>query len=159
MAPAADADRQALQNLAIEYANAIDGREWDRLDRVFTADAHIDYTAMGGIAGSYPEVRAWLPKALRFFKSYMHFVGNFQYTIDGDRARGQVACVNPMVLPGLIPALPRTMVLGLWYEDEYVRTGEGWRISRRSERKGYSLNEPLWMKLATWVVRRRGRRA
>ena len=95
----ADADRQALQTLAIEYANAIDGREWDRLDRVFTPDAHIDYTAMGGIAGSYPEVKAWLPKALRFFKSYMHLVGNFQFAVDGDRARGQVACVNPMVLP------------------------------------------------------------
>lgn len=153
-----DTDRQQLQQLAIEYANAIDTREWDRLDRVFTPDARIDYTAMGGIAGSYPEVKAWLPRSLRFFKSYMHFVGNFHYERDGDgdrdRARGQVACFNPMVLPGLIPGLSRTAAYGLWYEDEYRRTAEGWRIVRRSERKCYALNEPLWMKLGVWLYRR-----
>ncbi len=166
-----DTDRQQLQQLAIEYANAIDARDWDRLDRVFTPDAWIDYTAMGGIAGNYAEVKAWLPRSLRFFKSYMHLVGNFQYQIggaadgggdghDGDngRARGQVACFNPMVLPGLLPGLPRTVALGLWYEDEYLRTAEGWRISRRSERKCYALNEPLWMKLGVWFYRRWGRR-
>lgn len=151
------ADRQQLQDLAIEYANAIDGRDWARLDRVFTPDAHIDYTAMGGIAGSYPEIKAWLPKSLRFFKSYMHLVGNFQHEIAGDRARGQVACVNPMVVRALIPGLTRTVVFGLWYEDEYVRTSEGWRIARRSERKCYSLNEPLWMKVGTWLYQRRQR--
>lgn len=149
-----DTDRQQLQQLAIEYANAIDAREWDRLDRVFTPDARIDYTAVGGIAGGYPEVKAWLPGSLRFFKSYMHFVGNFHYEIDGDHARGQVACFNPMVVPGLIPGLPRTVVFGLWYEDEYRRTIEGWRINRRSERKCYTLNEPLWMKLGIWFYSR-----
>lgn len=162
-----DADRQQLQQLAIEYANAIDARDWDRLDRIFTSDAHIDYTAVGGIAGSYPEVKAWLPRSLRFFKSYMHFVGNFQYqmvddgdgNVDGDHARGQVACTNPMVLPGLIPGLPRTVVFGLWYDDEYLRTVDGWRITRRSERKCYALNEPLWMKFGTWIYQRWNQRA
>ena len=152
--PSPDSDRQQLQQLAIEYANAIDSREWDRLDQVFTPDAQIDYTAMGGIAGGYPEVKAWLPRSLRFFKSYMHFVGNFHYEINGDRARGEVACFNPMVLPGLLPGLTRTVALGLWYEDEYRRTAEGWRITRRSERKCYSLNEPLWMKVGVWWYRR-----
>lgn len=154
-----DTDRQQLQQLAIEYANAIDAREWDRLDRVFTPDAWIDYTAMGGIAGSYPAVKAWLPRSLRFFKSYMHFVGNFHCAIDGDRARGQVACFNPMVVPGLLPGLPRTVAFGVWYEDDYQRTPEGWRITRRSERKCYALNEPLWMKLGVWFYRRFGSRA
>ena len=153
-----DRDWLQLQQLAIDYANAIDGRDWDRLDRVFTADAHIDYSAMGGIAGAYQEVKAWLPRSLRFFKSYQHFVGNFQYQIDGDHARGQVACCNPMVVPGLLFGLPRTVVFGFWYEDEYRRGPDGWRIVRRCERKCYALNEPLWMKLGTWIYQRRSRR-
>lgn len=156
--PEAD-DRAALQRLAIAYANAIDAREWDRLDAVFQPDAWIDYTAAGGIAGCYPEVRAWLPESLGLFGGFMHFVGNFSYCIDGDTATGQVACLNPMVLPDLIPGLKRTMVIGVWYEDEYRRTEHGWRITRRCERKSFTLNEPLWMKVGTWVYRRRNVRA
>jgi hypothetical protein len=30
---------------------------------------------------------------------------------------------------------PTTMLLGLWYDDEFVRTAGGWRMSRRSETK------------------------
>ena len=151
--------RAALQALAIAYANAIDAREWDDLDAVFLPDAWIDYTAAGGIAAQYPVVKEWLAQSLGLFGSYMHFVGNFAYRIDGDTASGQVACLNPMVLPGLIPGLKRTMVIGVWYEDEYQRTEQGWRIARRCERKSFTLNEPLWMKLGTWFYRRRNVRA
>lgn len=157
-----DHDRLALQQLAIDYANAIDRRDWDGLDLVFTVDAHIDYSAMGGIAGDYRRIKAWLPRSLRFFKSYQHFVGNFQYRLEGDdggRARGEVACFNPMVVPGLLFGLPRTVVFGFWYEDEYRRTAEGWRIVRRVERKCYALNVPLWMKLGAWLYRLRSQRS
>jgi hypothetical protein len=155
----ADADaHRALQQLAIEYANAIDAQQWDRLDDVFLADAWIDYTAVGGIAGHYPEVKAWLPRSLGLFGGYMHFVGNFAFRIDGDTATGQVACINPMVLPGLIPGLKRTMAIGVWYDDRYRCTEQGWRIQQRRERKSFTLNEPLWMKIGTWVYRRRNMR-
>jgi hypothetical protein len=46
-----------------------------------------------------------------------------------------------MVLPGAAqaesPAPPTAQVLfcGLWYEDEFVRTTDGWRMSRRVETK------------------------
>jgi len=35
-----------------------------------------------------------------------------------------------MVLGGESPS---TMLLGLWYDDEFVRTADGWRMSRRAE--------------------------
>lgn len=147
-------DHQQLQLLVTEYANALDNKDWDRLDQVFTPDAYVDYSAMGGIRGHYPEIKAWLPNALGIFRNNMHFVGNFQFHIDGDNATGQVACMNPLVLPSLIPKLPRTVVLGLWYHDEYQRTDDGWRISRRNEQKCFALNEPLWMKIGTWIYQR-----
>ncbi|MDP9142864.1 MAG: nuclear transport factor 2 family protein [Pseudomonadota bacterium] len=148
---AAFRDHLALEQLAIEYANAIDSREWDRLDRVFTPDAHIDYSATGGIAGPYSEIKAWLPSTLKFFKSYMHLMGNFRFVIDGDSATGQVACFNPMLAPALLGG-SNTVIFGIWYHDEYVRMPDGWRIAKRRQQHCYSFNVPLWMRLATKLV-------
>ena len=53
-------DRFEIQQLLIDYSTAIDRRQFDDLDRVFTSDAYIDYRAMGGIDGRFPEVKAWL---------------------------------------------------------------------------------------------------
>ena len=41
-------DRFEIQDLLVAYCHAIDTRNWDALDDVFTADAVIDYTEMGG---------------------------------------------------------------------------------------------------------------
>ena len=144
-------DRMALEQLAVEYANAIDRRAWDRLDQVFLPDSIIDYTATGGIKDSYPEIKAWLPRTMKFFKSYMHLMGNFQFVIDGDTATGQVSCYNPMLAPALLGG-NNTVIFGIWYHDTYVRTPQGWRIKTRSQELCYSYNVPLWMRLATKLV-------
>jgi hypothetical protein len=141
-------DRDALERLVVDYAYAIDEKNWDVLDRVFTVDAYIDYRAMGGIDGPYPKIRAWLPEALKSFPGYMHFVGNLAFDIDGDRATGKVACFNPMVVPRPDQTGSDTMFLGLWYLDRYVRTPGGWRISERVEKKCYEHGMPQWMKKA-----------
>jgi len=39
-----------------------------------------------------------------------------------------------------------SFMLGLWYNDEYIRTEQGWRIAKRSEEKSWMLNEPEFMK-------------
>jgi len=40
------------------------------------------------------------------------------------------------------------MFLGLWYVDEYLRTQDGWRISKRVEQKCYDYGMPDWMNKA-----------
>ena len=47
-------DRLEIQQLIVDYSTAIDTRRFDDLDAVFTQDAYIDYTALGGIEGHYP---------------------------------------------------------------------------------------------------------
>ena len=140
-------DRLELQQLVTDYVYAIDTRAFDTLDRVFTPDAHIDYTAMGGIAGPYPKIKAWLPEALKHFPAYMHFIGNLSFEINGDVATGQIACFNPMVIPNAAGGTD-AMFLGLWYHDRYARTKDGWRIAERVEKKCYDFNMPEWMKKA-----------
>jgi hypothetical protein len=143
-------DRLELERLVVDYAYAIDERAFERLDDIFTADAEIDYTAMGGIKGTYPQIRKWLPEALGVFPGYMHFNGNFRFDIDGDTARGRIACFNPMVLPKAdgTAGAGETMLLGLWYEDRYRRTAQGWRIVSRSETYSYQFNMPEAFKQA-----------
>jgi SnoaL-like domain len=125
-------DRLEIQQLLVGYSTAIDQRRFDDLDRVFTPDAYIDYRAMGGIDGVYPDVKAWLKEVLPNFPVYAHMLGNFSVTVDGDTASSRTICFNPMVLGG-----DRNQILfcGLWYDDEFVRTSDGWRMSRRVEAK------------------------
>lgn len=129
-------DRLEIQQLLVDYSTAIDNRRFDDLDRVFTPDAYIDYTALGGIEGHYPEVKKWLSEVLPNFPVYAHMLGNFSVRIDGDTASSRVICFNPMVLGGG-PGKEGEQVLfcGLWYDDEFARTAEGWRMTRRVETK------------------------
>jgi hypothetical protein len=125
-------DRFEIQQLLIDYSTAIDKRRFDDLDRVFTSDAYIDYRAMGGVDGRYPEVKAWLAQVLPNFPAYAHMLGNFDVRIDGDTASSRTICFNPMVLGG---EQNQILFCGLWYDDEFVRTSDGWRMSRRVEAK------------------------
>jgi hypothetical protein len=125
-------NRFEIQQLLIDYSTAIDTRRFDDLDRVFTPDAYIDYRAMGGIDGRFPQVKAWLAQVLPNFPAYAHMLGNFDVRVDGDSASSRTICFNPMVLGG---DQNQILYCGLWYEDEFIRTPEGWRMSRRVETK------------------------
>jgi hypothetical protein len=125
-------DRLEIQDLLVAYSTAIDKRRFDDLDRVFTADAYIDYRAMGGVDGRYPEVKAWLSQVLPNFPAYAHMLGNVDVSIDGDTATSRTLCFNPMVLGG---DDGQVLFCGLWYDDEFVRTAEGWRMTKRVEEK------------------------
>jgi len=125
-------DRLEIQQLLVEYSTAIDQRRFDDLDRVFTPDAYIENRAMGGIDGHFPEVKAWLAQVLPNFPAYAHMLGNFDVRIDGDTASSRTICFNPMVLGG---DQNQILYCGLWYEDEFIRTPEGWRMSSRVETK------------------------
>ena len=60
-------DRLEIQQLMVDYANALDRRDYDRLDRIFTPDAYIDYRKLGGVDGRYPQIKEWLKGALGYF--------------------------------------------------------------------------------------------
>lgn len=147
-------DHIEIQQLMVRYANALDFHEFERLDSVFTPDAYLDYTAFGGIAGHYPEIKTWLPDALGRFVSYQHLVGNIEVDIQGDRATARTACYNPMVIK-LPPKGNSPFFLGFWYEDELVHTADGWRISQRIEKRSYAFNRPLLMRIAQWFLARK----
>lgn len=136
-------DRLEIQDLIARYSFAIDERDWDALDRVFTPDARIDYTAAGGIAGSLAEIKRWLPVALAQFPAFQHMVATTRLELDGDTASSRTILFNPMVVPDADGA-PRTFFIGLWYCDKFVRTADGWRIAERREEMSWTHNAPVF---------------
>lgn len=134
-------DRLEIQQLMVDYANALDTRDFDRLDGVFTPDAYIDYRTTGGIEGRYPEVKAWLRKVMARFPAYQHLNGNMDIRLSGDAATSRTCCFNPMAI-ALADGTRQVMFIGLWYLDKFVRTPEGWRLCERIEEKSFDHNVP-----------------
>ena len=130
-------DRFEIQDLIANYCHIIDQGAFDQLTDIFTEDAFIDYSAMGGAKGSRAEIIAFLKNVMPMFISTQHMISNYQISVDGDTATGRIMCFNPMEISG-----NPVFFLGLWYVDEYQRTADGWRISSRVEEKAYQFNAP-----------------
>lgn len=133
-------DRLEIQDLITRYAYAIDEQDWNALDRVFTPDAVIDYTDLGGAKGSLSETKAYLAQAMPTFPAFQHLSTTTRIDIDGDKARTKTILFNPMVMNH--EGEERVFFIGLWYNDELVRTADGWRIKHRREQKCWSFNAP-----------------
>lgn len=133
-------DRQEIQDLMVAYCYAIDRKNWDELDEVFTPDAVIDYSEMVGFRGNLAETKEFLVKGLAQLTSYQHAISTSQVRIDGDVARGRTLCFNPMVIE--VNGVKQTLFVGLWYRDVFVRTAKGWRIRERYEERCYTHNVP-----------------
>jgi hypothetical protein len=129
-------DRMEIADVLARYSAAIDGRQWDDLDRLFTPDAVIDYTEMGGIRGSLPEQKEFLAAAMPGFAGFQHLTATSTFDIDGDVARVRTICFNPMV----VTDEQQVLFCGLWYRDVLVRGPDGWRIRERHEDRGWSLD-------------------
>ncbi|HEX5268369.1 MAG TPA: nuclear transport factor 2 family protein [Acidimicrobiales bacterium] len=134
-------DRLEIQDLLVRYSHAVDSRDWDAFEKVFTADAVIDYTEMGGPRGGVKETRAFLESAMPMFSSFQHMIANTVLELDGDTARARTICHNPMVLDRG-EGQTHVFFCGLWYRDVLARTPEGWRIKDRYEERSYFHNAP-----------------
>jgi hypothetical protein len=137
-------DRIEIQDLLSRYTDAIDRRDWEALDRIFTPDAWIDYTSVGGASGNLPEIKQFLDESFKLFASSQHLIGSSVVDIDGDEATARTICHNPMVFKGGDD--PQLLVCGIWYRDRLVRTAEGWRIAERVEERSYIKEIPTWTK-------------
>ena len=139
-------DRLEIEDLVNGYSHVVDSRDFDKFRDLFTADAHIDYSAFDGSVGTLEDTISFLKSAVtpELFPNCQHMVSNIRLELNGDTATGRVMCLNPMQM-----ALPdnthHVFMLGLWYLDEYRRTDSGWRISRREEEKSWTFNTPDFM--------------
>lgn len=127
-------DRLEIQDLLARYSDAIDRRDLDALDALFTPDAVVDYTEFGGPRGDLATIKSFLAEVLPLHAGHYHLVGSTVIDLADDEASVRSICHNPMILDEGERGR-RLYLCGLWYRDAMVRTAAGWRIRERYEEK------------------------
>jgi len=123
-------DREEIVAALNRYAEALDGRDWELLDRVFVPE--LDYDFVAWRARSRAEAVERIRGALDGCGPTQHLLGNYRVEVDGDTATSSVY-VRAFHL-GVGAAEGKTFEMGGEYRDEWVRTAAGWRSARRTVR-------------------------
>jgi hypothetical protein len=132
------ADRLEIQDLISRYPVLVDNRDFDPLDTLFTIDAHLDFSSFGGPVGSLADVKEFLNATLPMFARTQHMMGLPTITLAAHTAAAKTSCHNPMVME-TPDGGRKAWLIGLWYDDEFVKTADGWRIASRTATRCYAV--------------------
>lgn len=125
------ADTLAIQALIARYPVLVDNRDLDALDDLFTADAHLDFSSFGGPDAGLAEMKGFLNGSLSLFARTQHMMGLPLITLNAHTATARTSCHNPMVM-AQPDGTQQAWLIGLWYDDEFVETADGWRFASRT---------------------------
>jgi 3-phenylpropionate/cinnamic acid dioxygenase small subunit len=134
-------DRARIVELLVRYAFCCDDRDFEGAGGCFTADAQAEYSGVRlprGVAHIVAHLRP-----LANLPATQHIVGSV-----GVRLAGHRATSRSYVVAHLVRATGdghEVVHRGLRYDDELVRTDDGWRIADRLHRVLWSTTEPtVW---------------
>lgn len=121
-------DAHQIGQCLLKYPVALDSRDFDLLESLFTPDARIDIPAAGVFdpAG----YRAASEAGLGRLDATQHFVGQPVLNIEGDRAWARSYLLAQHAVNALAPH--GTLKIGAWYNDELRRIDGRWLISART---------------------------
>ncbi len=122
-------DRAQIGDVLARYSTALDTRDWDALQTVFTTDAECDYGALGSPRG-VTEIAGLISATIGSLDATQHLIGNVIVAVDGDAATADCYLISQHLRAGT-PGGDHYL-LGGRYRDELVRTPEGWRIRSRT---------------------------
>jgi 3-phenylpropionate/cinnamic acid dioxygenase small subunit len=119
--------RQDIAELLVRYATGIDRRDWTLFRTCFTDDCEADYGDIGRWRG-VDAITAWMEATHAACGHTMHRITNQAVSQHDNR-------VNARTYVDAIVMGPdnRTGVQALgFYDDEFARTDDGWKIARRT---------------------------
>jgi SnoaL-like domain len=129
-----DDTRQIINALNV-YALAIDGHRYELFDQVFAPDVYADYNPP--VAWTDREsIRRDMEAFHLPLDGCLHRITNHQVTVDGDRANS-ICYVKVHLVRG-----DDFYDMHGFYDDEFARTSEGWRIKRRYYRGSWWSGNP-----------------
>ena len=122
------ADKQRILELQNRYSYSIDSGNYDKLDAMFTPDA--TYHFVTGSTDNIEALKKTIQEALQPLSSSQHINGNQWAAIEGDRATAGCYFTVHMYKEGLADG--EHFEMGGRYEDELIRTSDGWRFTSRT---------------------------
>lgn len=119
-------DRADISDVLIRYATGIDRRDWPLFGTAFTEDCVLDYGEIGTWQG-VAAVTEFMDQSHAMAGHTMHRLTNMAITVTGDTATART------YVDGLILAADNASGVNAigFYDDELIRTVDGWRIARR----------------------------
>lgn len=129
-----DDTRQIINALNL-YALAIDSNRYELFDQVFAADVKADYNPPIGWS-DLESIRRDMKSAHAPLDGCLHRITNHQVRVNGDSANS-ICYVKVRVFRGEV-----SFEMGGFYDDEFVRTAQGWRIKRRFYRGSWWKGDP-----------------
>jgi ketosteroid isomerase-like protein len=113
------------------YCRLLDERNLDELiSRVYIADA-VDDRQRGTPLAGREQIRQYFERAFEQVAATAHLLSNVEVAVDGDRATAYSRVTAYHWTFGGNPVRPADFVLLGSYDDELLRTPQGWQISRR----------------------------
>lgn len=133
------ADREDIIEAINLYGYAMDTRRWDLFDRIFTEDCNADY----GTTSRWTDRASFKRDFGSFhelFDATQHVMTNHLVQVSGDIANSHTYGMWRLIrhAAGDPPVWDGTG----YYDDEWVRSRSGWRITRRVCRVVYWTGSP-----------------
>jgi len=123
----AQADEQEIAALLTRYATGIDRRDWAMFEACFTEDAHTDYGTFGEWS-SAAQITAFMRDAHSAMGYTLHRLSNMAISAKGPSATAR-CYVDALLMPGAAGGETHRGIG--FYDDELVKTEQGWRIRFR----------------------------
>lgn len=130
--------RDSLRRLVTAYSRAVDRRDFALLRSLYDDEATDTHGAMfDGGADAYV---AFCKRALSAYEATVHYLGNMDFAIDGDRAEGEVHKINYHRTHG-----PDRfeIITGSRSLDRYVRRNGEWRFLSRAITLDWARKRPV----------------
>jgi hypothetical protein len=133
------ADREDIIDTINLYGLAMDTQRWDLFDRIFTDDVDADYGATSHWTAREPFKRDF-GGFHALFDATQHVMTNHLVQVTGDTAASHTYGAWRLIrhAAGDPPVWDGTG----YYDDQWVRRGEGWRIVKRVCRVVYWTGNP-----------------
>jgi hypothetical protein len=120
-------DRELIRDLPLRYAYGIDTDDWKLVASVFHPDCRVRGTLREDAIGPYLQA---LEPGVKQYHATLHFMGNQYVSVDGDRGHVETYAVAYHIEPDGSPY--PDLIMGVRYQDDVIRVGDGWQILRRN---------------------------
>jgi hypothetical protein len=116
-------DCKAIRDLRCTYARGLDRRDFDLAVSPYAEDVHFkapdtEYRSRSAIKDAVSR--------LALYRATMHTMLNHLVEVNGDRAKSETYCVAYHYYD--IDGVQQQYVMGIRYEDQLRRRGDGWEI-------------------------------